>query len=185
MNLLIPPPIPLSIQILLVIAVSVAAFHDIRARKIPNWISVCAALGGVVLNIYLGGLVGLKSSALGLLAAFGVYFVMYLLHAMGAGDVKLMAAVGAIVGLRAWIPILLATMMLGAVFAIVLALSKGRLLSTLWNVGYLARELAAFRAPWLSHEQLDVKREGTLRLPHGASIAAGVVVVLGLMHGWI
>ncbi|MBN9662703.1 MAG: prepilin peptidase [Acidobacteria bacterium] len=185
MNLLIPPPIPPLIEIVLLMTVAIAAFFDIRNRKIPNPVAVAGAFCGVAANGYLGGVQGLKTSVIGFVVAFGVYFLLYVLHAMGAGDVKLMGAVGAILGLRAWIPVLLATMILGAVFALVLALSKGRLRSTLWNVGYLARELAAFRAPWMTHKQLDVKQEGTLRLPHGASIAAGVVVVLAGMHGWI
>jgi prepilin peptidase CpaA len=172
------------IEIILLATVLVAAFHDVRSRKIPNLVSVIGCIVGIAANVYLGGLPGLRSSLIGLVVAFGLYFVLYLLHAMGAGDVKLMGAVGAIAGLTAWIPILLATLILGAVAAVVLALTKGRLRSTLWNVGFLARELAAFRAPWLTHEQLDVKKEGTLRLPHGASIAAGVVVSLVAMHVW-
>lgn len=183
MRLLIPPPSPLAIEIVLLVTVLFAAFHDVRARKIPNLIAVCGFAAGITVNTYLGGLAGLRSSLAGFAAAFGLYFVLYLLHAMGAGDVKLMGAVGAIAGLRAWLLIVLATMILGAIAALILAGAKGRMRSTFWNLGYLVRELAAFRAPWLSHEHLDVKHEGTLRLPHGASIAAGVVVSLALIHG--
>ena len=184
MHLLLPPPLPFLTEVLVLMTVFVAAFHDVRGRKIPNMLSVVGCLAGIGTNVYLGGLGGLRSSLMGFGVAFGVYLGLYLLHATGAGDVKLMGAVGAIVGLRAWIPVLLATLILGAVAAVILAASKGRLRSTLWNVGFLTRELASFRAPWLTQEQLDVKNESTLRLPHGASISGGVVVSLVMMHGW-
>ncbi|MBI5087237.1 MAG: prepilin peptidase [Acidobacteria bacterium] len=161
-----------------------AAFHDARSRKIPNTVAVAGFLGGIAAHLHLFGLAGLRPALLGFAAAFALYFVLYLLHAMGAGDVKLMGAVGAIAGFRAWILVLLATLIIGAVAALIMAVSKGRLRSTLWNVGYLIRELASFRAPWLAHEQLDVKHESTLRLPHGLSIAAGAMVSLMLMRGW-
>lgn len=175
---LIPPPLPLLLQFLLIVLVLPAAVFDFRSRRIPNWLCVTGFVAGLGANAALGGWAGLKASLLGFAVAFGLYFVLYLLHAMGAGDVKLMGAAGAITGLHTWLAIFAATSIFGMIAALVLALAKGRLGSTLWNVAYLVRELLSLRAPYMRHEQLDVKNPKTLRLPHGVSIAAGAAAVL-------
>lgn len=178
---LIPPPLHPLLQFLLIGLVLLAAWFDFRSRRIPNWLCVAGFGAGLAANAALGGWPGLKTALLGFAVAFGLYFVLYLLHAMGAGDVKLMGAAGAIAGLHTWLLIFAATSIFGMIAAIGLALAKGRLGSTLWNVFYLLRELASFRAPWVRHEHLDVKNPQTLRLPHGVSIAAGTAAILLLV----
>ena len=89
---------PLAIRIFLEVLVIVAAIWDIRTRRIPNWLTLSGVVLGVALNTFLFEINGLWFSLKGLGVAFGVYFVLYLLRAMGAGDVKLMAAVGAAAG---------------------------------------------------------------------------------------
>lgn len=179
----IPPPLHPLLQFLLILLVLSAAVFDFRSRRIPNWLCVAGFVAGVAANTALGGLAGLKASLVGFGVAFGLYFVLYLLHAMGAGDVKLMGAAGAITGLHTWLVIFAATAVFGMIAALGLALAKGRLRSSVWNVGYLVRELLSFRAPYMRHEQLDVKNPQTLRLPHGVSIAAGAAAVL-LLAWW-
>lgn len=165
-------------EALLAALVLVAAYHDLRTRRIPNWLVLAGCLAGLAGNLAISGLPGLGTALMGFGLAFAVYLGLYLLHAMGAGDVKLMAAAGAVAGWRWWLAILLATSIIGAVLGVCLALSKGRLRQTFWNVGYLVRELASFRAPWMSREQLDVKNPSTLRLPHAVSIALGCLAVM-------
>lgn len=180
---LIPPPLPPLLQFLLILLVLPAAVFDFRSRRIPNWLCAAGWIAGVAANTGLGGLGGLKASLAGFGVAFGLYFVLYLLHAMGAGDVKLMGAAGAVTGLHTWLAIFAATAVFGMIFALGLALAKGRLGGTLWNVAYLVRELLSLRAPYMRHEQLDVKNPRTLRLPHGVSIAAGAAAILILAWG--
>src|SRR2546427_9421541 len=105
MNLTLPPP---GVEVLLIALVLGAAVYDVRYRRIPNWLTVTGAVLGVILNWFLDpGL--FKWSLAGLGVAFGVYAALYALHAMGAGDVKLMAAVGAVVGLQDWFGIFIIT----------------------------------------------------------------------------
>ena len=172
------PLAPAIVAVLLVLAV-LAAFWDLRTRRIPNWLVLSGLIAGFGLNGLLFGLVGLKTAGLGMLTGFAVYFVLHLLHAMGAGDVKLMAAVGSLVGVEWWFHIFLASVIIGAVAGVILALSKGRLRTTFGNVGYIVSEIAHFRPPHIKREDLDVKSEKALRLPHGASIAAGIFIVIG------
>lgn len=178
MQHLIPNPMQPAEVALLVTIVTVAAAFDLRSRRVPNWLAVTGLLAGLGFNAVGGGVSGFVGAAAGFGLAFAIYFGLYLLHAMGAGDVKLMAAVGAITGPRWWLIIFLATSLVGAILAILLALSKGRLKSTLFNTGFIARELASFRAPWLTRAQLDVKSQEALRLPHAVSIALGAFAAL-------
>jgi prepilin peptidase CpaA len=171
----------LGVKILLILIVFVAAIYDMRSRRIPNWVSVIGFLLGIALNSFLYGAQGAKDCLFAFLVGFGVYFVLYAVHAMGAGDVKLMGAVAAIVGhWQNWFGIFLVTAILGGAAALALSLSRGRLGKTLWNVRYLFEELLHGRAPYLKHEELDVRSDKAMRLPHGAVIFAGTVLFLAM-----
>jgi prepilin peptidase CpaA len=172
------PLAPAIVAVLLVLAV-LAAVWDLRTRRIPNWLVLAGLIAGFGLNGFLFGLAGLETAGLGMLTGFGIYLVLHLLHAMGAGDVKFMAAVGSLVGWREWFHIFIVAVIIGAVAGVILALSKGRLLRTINNVGYIISEIAHLRPPHVRREDLDVKSEKALRMPHGAAIAAGIFIVVG------
>ena len=175
---------PLAIQILLVLLVLTASIVDIRKHRIPNWLTIAGVITAVALNTFLFETAGLWYSAEGLLVAFAVYFVLYLLRGMGAGDVKLMAAVGAAVGWRNWLGILFLTAIIGGVAALVLAVSKGRVRKTFRNMWLLLMSLRQGRAPYRDNPDLDVQSDMALRLPHGAVIAAGTLAFLGAALIW-
>jgi prepilin peptidase CpaA len=104
---------------------------------------------------------------------------------MGAGDVKLMAAVGAIVANPwNWFGIFVVTALIGGVFALVLLLAKRRMQKTFWNVAFLLNELGHARAPYMSSEELDVKSAKSVKLPHGFTIAVGcmIFIAFGFFH---
>lgn len=163
----------------MLIVAAVGGIWDLRTRRIPNWLTLTGLILGFALNGILYGLRGLGHAALGMFTGFGVYLVLYLLRAMGAGDVKFMAAIGSLVGWWWWFHIFLAAVIVGAVAGLLLALSKGRLQRTLGNVGYILNEFAHLRPPHVRREDLDVKSEKALRLPHGAAIGAGIFIVIG------
>jgi prepilin peptidase CpaA len=166
----------------LLILATVAAIWDLRTRRIPNWLVLAGLVAGFGLNGFLFGLPGLATAGLGMLAGFSIYLVLHLLRAMGAGDVKFMAAVGSLVGWHEWFRIFFAAVIVGAIAGLILAFAKGRLGRTLNNVGYIISEIAHGRPPHVRREDLDVKSEKALRLPHGASIAAGIFILAG--WGW-
>jgi len=167
-----------AIQILVAVIVIAAAATDLRSRRIPNWLTLSGVCAGLLLNWYMEGLVGIRTSLEGLALGFGVYFVLYCLRAMGAGDVKLMAAVGAIVGPQNWVWVFIATAIAGGVLAVGLMIWKGRVRETLWNSLFIAVELAHLRAPHKRRSDLDVKDPRSLKMPHGVAIAAGTVTCL-------
>jgi prepilin peptidase CpaA len=174
------PAVP--IQGALAALVLAAAAYDVRFRRIPNWLALAGVLAGFTLNGVLAGLAGVKLAAAGFGVAFAGYFLLYLIRAMGAGDVKLMGAVGSLVGSGNWFMIFVLTAILGGVAALALVIVKGRLRKTLWNVAYLIGELARFRAPYLRREELDVKSGSAVTLPHGVAIAGGTLIYLLMLR---
>lgn len=177
----LPPP---AIRIFLEILVIIAAVWDIRTRRIPNWLTLSGVILGVALNTFLYEISGLWFSLKGLGVAFGVYFVLYLLRAMGAGDVKLMAAVGAAAGAGNWLGILVLTSVAGAIAGLLLVASKGRFRKTLGNLGLIISSLGRGRAPYKDSPELDVSSDKALRLPHGALIAIGTLGFLAAALRW-
>jgi prepilin peptidase CpaA len=161
-----------------------AAAIDIRSRRIPNWLTLTGIILGFALNALNTvpfPLDGLKKAGLGMLFAFGVYFVLYLIRAMGAGDVKLMSAVGALIADPAiWFRLFIVVALTGGIFAMALLLAKGRLRRTFWNVAFLVNELGHARAPFMTREELDVKNPKAVTLPHGFTIAVGYFLFLAL-----
>ena len=169
---------PLATKVILIGLVSIGAVYDLRWRRIPNWLTLAGLILALALNTFLFEWQGLKISLLGLGLAFGIYFPLYLLRAMGAGDVKLMMAVGALVGWAAWLVIFILTGIAGGLIAIVVLLWRGRLKKTLWNVSFLVQRLLKLETPYTANEELDVRSGKGLRLPHAASIAVGSGVFL-------
>jgi prepilin peptidase CpaA len=165
-------------QICVTALVTIAALTDLRSRRIPNWLTLSGVVAGLLLQTALGGFSGLKMSAGGLVLGFGSYLALYCVRAMGAGDVKLMAAVGAIVGPWNWVFVFVATALAGGVLSVILMAQKGRTKETLWNVWFIVTELMHLRLPYQKRKDLDVKDSRALTMPHGVAIAAGTLLCL-------
>ena len=183
-NLILPPP-DLPIAIVLILFLLVVGYYDFRYRRIPNWSTVSAALAGIILNGFLQAsgssvfsLHGIEVSLFGLALGFIVYFVLYAIRAISAGDVKMMGAIGALVGGAQWLRIWIFGAICGAVLGLIVVLLKKRVKKTIWNVGFIFSELGHGRPAYLNREELDVKSDKGLRLPHGVGIAVGALLYL-------
>ena len=88
---------PILLFIALALAITAAIF-DVQQRRIPNWLTYPGIIAGLLLRGFLFGWRGLGSAVEGFLLLGGIMFLFYVVRAMGAGDVKLMAAVGSFVG---------------------------------------------------------------------------------------
>jgi prepilin peptidase CpaA len=175
---------PLVLQAILLLIVGIAAIYDLRYRRIPNWVVLAGLVLGLGVNTFLFAWAGLQRSLLGLGLAFLIYFPLYLLRGMGAGDVKLMAAVGSIVGWADWIGIFFFTAIVGGIVAIALLAGRSQMRRGLSNAGYLVVQLLSFRLPYARKEELDVKSEKSVKLPHGMTIAWGSVLFLAAAWKW-
>jgi prepilin peptidase CpaA len=170
--------VPVAIRVGLGLLVLTAAIYDLRFRRIPNWLNLSGIILGFGLNIFLFQWGGMVKAGEGMLLAFAVYLPLYLLRGMGAGDVKLMAAVGALVGPGYWFQIFIATALLGGATAGLYALAKRRLMDTLFNLYFLLKDLVTLQAPYRTNPQLDFRHPQSLSLPHGVLIAIGSFVFL-------
>jgi prepilin peptidase CpaA len=168
------------VMVLLVVLLTAATF-DVLYRRIPNWLTVSGVVLGIAMNTLIGTPeAGIVFSLAGLAVAFGIYAALYALRAMGAGDVKLMAAVGALIGWERWFGVFFVTALIGGVMAMILVVSRGRLQKTFFNVGFILSEMKSGRPAYLANEELDVKNKKALGLPHGAVIAVSTVFYLAL-----
>ena len=176
----LPPP---ATAVLLAVIVILAAIWDLRWRRIPNWLTLAGLVLGIAMSWFLG-YPGLGSSLQGLGVAFAIYFILYLLRGMGAGDVKLMAAVGATAGLANWLGIFFLTAMVGGVTGILMVVTKGRFRATAFNMLRIVGSLGRGRAPYKDNPDLDIASGTALRLPHGVMIAFGTLGFLAAAFKW-
>jgi prepilin peptidase CpaA len=147
---------------------------DVRSRRIPNFITAPSALLGLMLHLALGGWRSMAMAAVAGLICGAVFLVFYLAGGMGAGDVKLIAAVGCLVGISDVGYVLVLTAIAGGVMAVAFAMMRGRLWETFSNVGELTlHHRDAGLAP---HPELNVRNTNTLRLPYGLAIASGCLL---------
>jgi prepilin peptidase CpaA len=169
----------LSIQVALILLVTAAAWTDLRSRRVPNWLTVPGAALGFILQAWYGGLDGVLASVEGAAFGMGILMVVYIAGGIGAGDVKLFSAVGALVGPQSLIPIFVCTALLGGVAAAVLALKRGRGRETLGRIRDLLMSFVSLRLP-------EVRKAGiatdALRLPYAAVIAGGALLALLTFH---
>ncbi|MBV9760430.1 MAG: prepilin peptidase [Acidobacteriaceae bacterium] len=171
---------PLPLKLVLISTVIAAGLFDLRYRRIPNWLNLGAITAGLAANILLFALHGFTFALLGMGCSLLIYVPLYLVRGMGAGDVKLMAAVGAIVGPWNWLGIFLCTALLGGLVSLLYVLLRRRLNQTMLNLGLIASDLLHARLPAERHASLDIRHAEALRMPHGAVIALGAMVFLGL-----
>ena len=169
---------PLLLKIALICIVVAAGIYDLRFRKIPNWLNLSGMILGLGMNTLFFGLHGLAAAALGLICAAMVYLPLYLIRGMGAGDVKLMAAVGAIAGPQNWLGIFIATALFGGLVSLLLVVLRRRFQHTCLNLFFILSELSHLRVPSHGDARLDIHNPEALRLPHGALIATGSIAFL-------
>jgi hypothetical protein len=132
-------------------------------------------VAGLTLNVLAGR--GFQQALLGMLAALGVYFLFFAAGFRGAGDGKMMGAVGAFVGWPQIAVVMVLVALLGAAAAVVLAWRMGVLHGLVHRTFALVGDILRLR--WGDVEsKSDYRSPGALRMPHGPVIAAGTLVFL-------
>jgi prepilin peptidase CpaA len=157
-----------SISIFLMLAAGTVAFialvTDLRARRIPNWLTAGGVVVGICANVLLrsasdgapGALSGSLFAVAGAALGFGLLFPFYMIRvgglgrAIGAGDVKLLAALGAILGPQVVIAVVIYSALAGALQSIVILANQRRLTLLLHQtlVMHSAPTLGAGKAPY-------------------------------------
>lgn len=162
-------------EVALFLLVSIAAVNDLATRRIPNrllLVGLAFALVLCLLSVQPG--VALLAAFGGLGAGLVVFLPFYLMRGMAAGDVKMMAVIGAFTGANEALEIAVLTWCAGGVMALLLLLLRGRLRVALANIGRMLLGLMTPGVGLLASAQ--EKSAGSM--PYGVAIAIGTVAML-------
>jgi prepilin peptidase CpaA len=151
---------------------AVAAVTDLRTGHIPNWLTLPPLVAAPATHFFLFGSAGLTWSLVGLFFCGILPYVLFRIGALGGGDVKLFAALGAILGFSQGSNVLLASAMLCAAGGILRALRTGQLAPALRNLYW--RVTNAFRAEDSRHPLAEVPE---LELRMGPYVLLAIVLL--------
>ena len=173
--------LPVGVLVVLV-AVTITAVTDIWKYKVYNALTIPLLISGVIYHGYTGGENGLVASILGAGFGFGSLLAFYILGGIGAGDVKLLAAIGAWLGLQQTYYVFLATCLATGGYSFFLILSHGRLGETWLNLQILWHRINAFGRYMGADDRVEAvvnhaDRAGRL-IPFAAMVAIGVMAFL-------
>ena len=166
------------IRLVLVVAfVAVAAVFDVRAHRIPNWLVLLGAvtcIAGQMIQPALLGF-GITGALKGIAVGFALMLPLYLVRATGAGDVKLMAMVGAYLGPWGVASAALLSFIAGGVLALAVALARGALGQLFANVRTM---LYGTLVTSMTNGKTTIAAPAVSvgKLPYGVAIAIGTVV---------
>jgi len=162
-----------------------AVWHDVRARRIPNAVVFPGMLAAFALHALLPagqGLFGPQVGGLGLLQSLGGFGLglalllpMYALRLMGAGDVKLLAMVGAFVGASQIMTVGLVTLVAGGVLALAFAAWQGSLRRLVGNAYHMAMHSAFSALAGSIAAPVTPPQAASGRLPYAIAIATATV----------
>jgi prepilin peptidase CpaA len=150
-----------------------AALLDWRSRRIPNWLTVPGLILGVAVNTALTGWHGTLFALGGAGLALLILLPLVLLRALGAGDWKLMGAVGAFLGWKLFLFVMFGSILASGVMAVVQVYRTGRVMETLRNMLTLVKGFFAFGLK--KNPQISLDNPRLLKLPFGVAVAAATI----------
>jgi prepilin peptidase CpaA len=161
-----------------------AAAEDIRSRRIPNWLTIALGLSGIMQSWMLGHTVTPLQSILGWLSGLGLLFVLFAIGAVGAGDVKLLAGVGAWIG-----PLLVAEVfaleaLIGMAIVLVQSMQQHRVRTLLRNSAVIAINLIHVSQLGADHVQETGQSAQSVErpLPYAVPVLLATVAVVLLAY---
>ena len=158
------------IPLFLLLVLLVAAVSDFRIQTIPNWLTFSAVVVGFACHTGMNGFTGFLFSLQGVLLGLGSLMLFYLAAGMGAGDVKLMGAVGGLLGPKGVFGAFIYTAVIGGIVAVALLLWKAGGRETLRRYGRILKTLI------LTRQFIYIPAAENKRMP---VLYYGVVIALG------
>jgi prepilin peptidase CpaA len=155
----------------------VAGWIDFRSRRIPNWLTVSGFSVGLCANAALGGWSGVKAALWGAGIPLLALLPVVLLRGLGAGDWKLMGALGAMVGKNNILQLLFVAVMVAGAIAILQMIREKRVFLTLLNLWQLVHGFFLFGLK--PHPEINLENPEAPTLPFGVAVAAATVLCCG------
>ena len=150
----------------------IIAYYDVRYRRIPNAFVLATLAGGLAVNAIFGGLAGVTASFMGCALGFVLMFMLHVFGAMGAGDVKLFAAIGAVTGAHLILPTFLVVVLTGGLLAIVSIIRAGLLVTTMLRV----LQILVGLLPGWEMPKFAVPADRRHTIPYGVAITIGSII---------
>jgi prepilin peptidase CpaA len=151
-----------------------AALWDLRSRKIPNWLTLSGAVAGVTLHAVFDGWHGVRFAFAGMGLALALLLPLVYLRALGAGDWKLMGAVGAFLGWQLSLFVLFGSILVAGIMAVAQIIRTDRVATTLRNLWTLIKGFGTFGI--VKNPEISLDNPGLLKLPFGVAVAAATIV---------
>ncbi len=151
-----------------------AAWADWRTHRIPNWLTVPGLIVGIAVRTTIGGWPGSKASLEGASLALGLILPLVLLRALGAGDWKFVGAVGAFLGPKLLLVVLLVSFFVAGLMGVVQMMRAHRVVATLKNMWALTKGFFTFGLR--VHPEISLDNPGLLKLPFGVAVAMAVLI---------
>ena len=165
-------------QYIAIVIALISCVTDVRTRRIPNVLTFGGALAGVAFHTINAGFTGSLQSITGWAAGVAIFFLPFALGGMGAGDVKLVAALGAWLGPADTLTLAIHSVLLAGVAAVLVSLRHAYLRQALANVGRLLLHWRAAGLRPLPEVSLDSGKGP--RLAYAVPVFAGLVTTIWL-----
>jgi prepilin peptidase CpaA len=163
---------PLGPWIPAVVLALCAGIWDARWRRIPNWLTVPGATAGIATNMILFHWLGLKTALLGMVLGLALLLPFVLVRSLGAGDWKLVGALGACLGPRSLLAVLFGAILVAGVMALGVIIWKRRLKQTLLNIVHLLAAAFSLRTPGA---EVSLDNPESTKIPFGVAVALAVM----------
>jgi prepilin peptidase CpaA len=171
-------PTSILFELFLVPLAVLIIYHDVRYRRIPNPFVLATLITGLILNSLVGGFQGALNSAGGCVLAFILMFMLHVFGAMGAGDVKLFAAIGSVIGAQLVLPTFVVVVLTGGLLALVSVLRSGVFSTTMHRV----LQILVGLLPGWQMPKFSVPADRRLTVPYGAAITIGAIIATAIFH---
>ena len=171
-------PIATIYELILVPLAALIIYHDVRYRRIPNAFVLATLISGLTLNVAFGGPQGGISSIGGCVLAFILMFMLHVFGAMGAGDVKLFAAIGSVIGAQLVLPTFVVVVLTGGLLALISVVRSGVFRTTMHRV----LQILVGLLPGWQMPRFSVPADRRLTIPYGAAITIGAIIANAIFH---
>ncbi len=157
----------------------ISLYEDLKMRRIPNTVTISGMISGIIINLTGQGFLGLLFSLKGIFIAFLLLSIPFMIGGLGGGDVKLVMAVGAIMGTDFVLKSIVYVVAVGALIATIIILARREI--------YRFKKIKEYLfSTFLLKDLVPINSDGeALFFPYGIAIATGVAIQYLVAFGHI